>query len=68
MVSTTLWLALRPRVLMDQNSGLEALALKQSLVECGTMIRRCHSAAQLGDVVTKGSDIARAPWELFVRR
>ena len=33
-----------------------------------TMIRWCHSAAQLGDVVTKESDAARAPWELFVRR
>ena len=47
---------------------MEALALKQSLVECGTVIRWCHSAAQLGDVVTKDSDAARAPWELFVRR
>ena len=32
------------------------------------MIRWCHSAAQLGDVVAKESDVARAPWELFVRR
>ena len=39
--------------LKDKNSGLEPLALKQSLAECGTMIRWCHSAAQLGDVVTK---------------
>ena len=39
--------------LKDNKSGLEALALKQSLVECGTVIRWCHSAAQLGDVVTK---------------
>ena len=54
--------------LKDKKSGLEALALKQSLVECGTLIRWCHSAAQLGDVVTKDSDVARAPWELFVRR
>ena len=53
--------------LKDKKSGLEALALKRSLVECGTMIRSCHSAAQLGDVVTKDSDTARAPWELFVR-
>ena len=52
--------------LEDKKSGLEALALKQSLVECGTVIRWCHSAAQLGDVVTKDSDAARAPWELFV--
>ena len=54
--------------LKDKKSGLEALALKQSLVECGTIIRWCHSAAQLGDVVTKDSGAARAPWELFVRR
>ena len=53
--------------LKDKKSGLEALALKQSLVECGTMVRWCHSAAQLGDVVTKDSDAARAHWELFVR-
>ena len=52
----------------DKKSGLEALALKQSLVECGTMIRWCHSAAQLGHVVTKDSDAARAPLELFVHR
>ena len=54
--------------LKDKKSGLEALALKQSLVECGTVIRWCHSAAQLDDVVTEDSDAARAPWELFVRR
>ena len=54
--------------LKDKKAGLGALALKPSLVESGTMIRWCHSAAQLGDVATKDSDIARAPWELFVRR
>ena len=54
--------------LKDKKSGLEALALKQSLDECGTRIRWCHSAAQLGDVVTRDSDAARVPWELFVRR
>ena len=54
--------------LEDKKSGLEAFALKQSLVECGTIIRWCHSAAQLGDVVTKDFDAARAPRELFVRR
>ena len=53
---------------LKDKSGLEAPALKQCLVECGTIIRWCHSAAQLGDVVTKDSDAARAPWELFVRR
>ena len=51
--------------LKDKKSRLGAL--KQSLVECGTTIRWCHSAAQLGDVATKDSHAARAPWELFVR-
>ena len=27
---------------LKDKSGVEALALKQSLVECGTMIRWCH--------------------------
>ena len=49
--------------LKDNKSCLEALTLKQSLVECGTMIRWCHSAAQLDDVVTKDSGTARAHWE-----
>ena len=47
----------------DKQSRLEALALKQSLVECGTMIPWCHVVAQLGDVATKHSDTARAPLE-----
>ena len=70
MASTTLWLILRPLVLVlkGKESGLGALALKQGPVECGTMIRLCHSVAQLGDVVTKDADIACAPWELFVFR
>ena len=54
--------------LKDEKSGLEALVFKQSLVECGTMIRWCHSSKQLGDVAPKDSDTARAPWELSVRR
>ena len=49
--------------LKDKKSGLEALALNQSLVECGSIIRWCHSAAHLGDVETQDS-----PWELLVRR
>ena len=39
--------------LKDKKSGLDALALEQRLVECGTMVRWYHSAAQLGDVVRK---------------
>ena len=54
--------------LEHKKSGLEALAIKQSPFACNTMIRWCHPASQLGDVVTKDSDTARAPWELFVRR
>ena len=54
--------------LKDKKNSLEALALEHSLIECGTMIRWCHSAAELGDVVTKDSDATRPPWELFVRR
>ena len=45
--------------LKDNKSGLEALALKRRLDECGKTTRWCHSAAQLGDVVTKDSDAAR---------
>ena len=33
--------------LKDKKSCLEALALKQSLVECGSLIRWCHSPAQV---------------------
>ena len=54
--------------LKDKKSGLEALALKQSLQNCNTALRWCHSAAQLSDIVTKDSEAARAPWELFVKR
>ena len=36
---------------------------RQSLLECGTKKGWCHSAAQLGDVVTKDSDAARVPWK-----
>ena len=69
-MSTTPWIVLRLLVFIFKNNfGLEALALKQRcLVECGTMIRWRHSAAQLGDVVTKDFGIARVLWELFVRR
>ena len=39
--------------LKEKKSGMDGLALKRSLDECGTVIRWCHSAAQEGDVVTK---------------
>ena len=54
--------------LKDRKSGLEALALKQSLQECRTSLRWCHSAAQLADVMTKDTPESRAPWELLTRR
>ena len=64
-MSTTLWLVLLSLVLVlkDKKSGLEALAVKQSLLECGTMIRCCHSAVQMGDAVKKHADVAYALWE-----
>ena len=36
-------------------------------MDCGTPTRRCHSAAQRRDIVTKDSDAARAPWDLFAK-
>ena len=54
--------------LKDKKSGLEALAFKPSLHMCGTALRWIHSAAQLGDMMTKDSDVARGPWSLLVQR
>ena len=50
-----LWKELRGKMeeeVMEQYKveGLETLALKRSLVECGTLMRGCHSEAQLGEV------------------
>ena len=39
--------------LKDKKSGLEALALKERPVECGTVIHWCQCAAQLGDWAQK---------------
>ena len=39
--------------LKDKKSGLEALAIKQSLINLNTSLRWCHSFAQLADCMTK---------------
>ena len=47
--SSTSWLKGPPKLC------LEALALQQSFVDCGTMIRWCYSAARLRDVLVRPS-------------
>ena len=54
--------------LKDKRSGLEALSLKHSLVETRCGLRWTHSAAQLADCMTKGSEKAQKPFELLKRR
>ena len=54
--------------LKDKRSGLEALSLKRSLVETRCGLRWTHSAAQLADCMTKGSEEAQKPFELLKRR
>ena len=55
-------------VLKDKRSGLEALSLKRSLVETQCGIRWTHSAAQLEDCMTKGSEETQKTFELLKRR
>ena len=54
--------------LKDKRSGLEALSLKRSLVETRCGLRWTHSASQLADCMTKGSEEAQKPFELLKRR
>ena len=54
--------------LKDKRSGLEALSLKRSLVETRCELRWTHSAAQVAECMTKGSEEAQKPFELFKRR
>ena len=54
--------------LKDKQSGLKALALKRSLVEARCGSRWAHSAAQLADCMTKGSEDAQNPFELLTRQ
>ena len=54
--------------LKDKRSGLEALSLKRSLIETRCGLRWTHSAAQLPDCMTKGSEEAQKPFELLKRR
>eukprot|EP00969_Alexandrium_andersonii_P261229 11548831-Alexandrium_andersonii.AAC.1 len=39
--------------LKDKRAALEALALRQAMAQLHTALRRCHSHAQLADMMTK---------------
>ena len=54
--------------LKDKKSGLEALAIKQSLINLKTSLRWCHSFAQLADCMTKDDAKSRESFELFQKR
>ena len=54
--------------LKDKKSGLEALAIKQSLIILKTSLRWCHSFAQLADCMTKDDSKPRESFELFQKR
>ena len=54
--------------LKDKKSGLEALAVKQSLINLKTALRWCHSFAQLADCMTKDDSKSRESFELFQKR
>ena len=54
--------------LKDKKSGLEALAIRQSLINLKTTLRWCHSFAQLADCMTKDDLKSRESFELFQRR
>lgn len=54
--------------LEDKKSGLEALAIKQSLINLKTSLRWCHSFAQLADCMTKDDSKSRESFELFQKR
>ena len=52
----------------ERRTGIEALAIKRSLLSTGTSLRWCHSGAQLADCLTKGSDEAQRSMDLLKRR
>ena len=52
----------------ERRTGIEALAIKRSLLATGTSLRWCHSGAQLADCLTKGSEEAQKSMELLKRR
>ena len=54
--------------LKNKKSGLEALAIKQNLINLKTSFRWCHSFAQLADCMTKGDAKSRESFELFQKR
>ena len=52
----------------EKRTGIEALAIKRSLMATGTSLRWCHSGAQLADCPTKGMEQAQKSMELLKRR
>ena len=54
--------------LRDKRAGLEALALRQSMERTRTVLRWCHSHAQLADMMTKYNTSTTATWEYFRHR
>ena len=54
--------------LKDKKSGLQALAIKQSLINLKTSLRWCHSFAQLADCMTKDDAKSSESFELFQKR
>ena len=54
--------------LKDKKSGLEELAIKQSLVNLRASLRWCHSFAQPADCMTKNDNKSRESSDLFQKR
>ena len=54
--------------LKDKKSGLEALTIKQSLVNLRASLRWCHSFAQLANSMTKDDNKSRESFGLFQKR
>ena len=54
--------------LQGKRSAIEALALKRSMARTKSSLRWCHSAAQLGDFLTKPALRAAAPFEQLVQK
>ena len=52
----------------ERRTGIEALAIKRSLISTGTSLRWCHSGTQLADCLTKGSEEAQKSMDLLKRR
>ena len=52
----------------DKRSALEALALRRAMTSTNTVLKWCHSGAQLADVMTKDSPKARQAYDLLSQR